>query len=130
MDYFKYEYHFNAFHSLDENPQGKHMHSFTIVLYIEAKQSDLFLPFYRVDEVVKGYLSQYEDRYLNEILLFQGKKVTIESMGDLFYEELRAELNAYGLHLLQLEISENPVRVYCISDHLLLATQYGKNNQF
>lgn len=125
-DYFKYKYFFNASHS---NNKDKHCHSFAVTLYISKKKENEFLPFFSVDEMMNGYINKYANTYLNDLEVFQGKEPTIENIGEIFYEQLRKILEKKNLELLQLEISETPVRIYIISKCILLPSQYGGDNR-
>ena len=61
-------------------------------------------------------------RYLNELPEFEGCGNTLETIGDYFYEKLRKQLMKSGMELYQLDISENPLCVYQVSDRMLLPT--------
>ena len=72
--------------------------------------------------IVSAFIDQYRGKYLNELPEFQGCENTLETIGDYFYEELRQRLEKNGMELYQLDISENPLCVYQVSDRLLLPT--------
>ncbi len=127
--YLKCKYYFNASHSLTHQHENRHSHSFSITLYLAKGHQEAFLPFYLVDEIVSRYLGQYTDTYLDDLTVFKDKETTIENMGDLFYEDLKAQFKIRGLDLLQLEICERPVRVYIVSDCILMASMYAGDNK-
>lgn len=127
--YFKRSYYLNAMHSSDQNIAHKHYHSFYLTLYIAVVGETDFIPFFQVDEKIKEYLSQYWDTYLNELEPFRFKPPTVENMGDFFYEEIKVLLKEMQLDLMQLEISETPVRVYAVSDCILIPSQHSGDNK-
>ena len=125
--YYKQSYFLYASHSMNNHIETSHYHSFHLTLYILKK--DDFLAFNVVDKIIKDYLKTYEDTYLNEVEPFNTIKPTIENMGDTFYEAIKALINKSGLDLIQLEIYETPVRIYAISDSILIPSEYGGDNK-
>ena len=97
FNYCIYRTYFNAKHSFNGDITKIHGHSFTVVTYIGMKD-------------------------LNELPEFEGCGNTLETIGDYFYEKLRKQLMKSGMELYQLDISENPLCVYQVSDRMLLPT--------
>ena len=75
------------------------------------------------------YFDHFSKQYLNEMKEFQDNNPTIENMGDYFYEVLKTSLSERKMNLIQLEIGENPIRSYIISDRILLTSEYLSDNQ-
>ena len=82
-----------------------------------------FLNFMELDAIVNEYIGQYEGEYLNDISPFDKLLPTIENMGEVFYEDLKECLINRNYDLIQLDISENLLRVYSISDRLYLGSK-------
>ncbi len=117
--YYKYQYHFNASHATDDTQEHAHMHSFTMELYVSKLQSEQIL-FFDMDDVVNQYLERYHQKLLNELPPFKAMVPSLENMGDLFFEELYLILREKGIALHQLDICENPLRVYQVSTRVHL----------
>lgn len=129
--YYIYKYYFNAEHSFHGQRDKAHTHTFTTVLYIGGIEKKKDVPFFELDAIAKAYFTNFKDQYLNDMPEFAGKEPNIENMGDVFYEDLSGRLKKAGLSLYQLDISENPLCVYQVSDRILLPTasmeESGKN---
>jgi 6-pyruvoyltetrahydropterin/6-carboxytetrahydropterin synthase len=126
FDYYIEKAHFNAKHSFSGDVEEAHGHSFTMVCYIGMRGSENAE--HRVDEkseiklIIDSFADSYRDKYLNELEEFCGRENTLELLGDVFFEKLRALLAKRGHCLYQLDISENPLCVYQVSDRILLPT--------
>jgi len=131
FQYYVYKYYFNAEHSFRNQREKAHSHTFTVVLYIGGIEKGQDIPFFEMDAIVKAYFTNFRGQYLNAMPEFAGKEPNIENMGDVFYEALWERLKEVGLALYQLDISENPLCVYQVSDRILLPTmsmeESGKN---
>lgn len=117
---YKLSYYLNAQHSFDNQRCSMHSHTFVISLYLEDQRKNDFIDFHLADSLVNYYLGQFRGQYLNEIAPFDKMIPTIENLGSVFYEHLKDNLREYGYDLIQIDISENPIRVYSISDRLYL----------
>lgn len=120
---YKLSYYLNAQHSMDNNIDNIHAHTFTITLYIDDLSRKGFIDFAGFNHIVNTYLGQYAGKYLNETDAFRTVSPTIENMGSEFYEHLKAQLLQENYDLIQIDICENPLRVYSISDRLYLGTK-------
>lgn len=129
LEYYKYKYYLNALHSFDDQKEHAHVHTFSFVLYIEAVEENKFVSFSEVDKLMQEFFHEYTGVYLNEHPSFLGKNPTIENIGDVFFEILQEQLSIRSFHLIQLEITENPVRVYTVSDRILFGTEYGADGK-
>ena len=133
FNYYIYRTYFHAKHSFDSDVSKIHGHSFTVLTYIGMKDRNEEIPFFKLEAIVSSFIDKYRGRYLNELPEFAGCENTLETIGDYFYEELRRMLEKNGMELYQLDISENPLCVYQVSDRLLLPTmnmdESGRNYQ-
>lgn len=122
LEYHVYKYSFNAKHSLQNQMEKMHSHTFTVVLYIGC-MDDLKERSYReVDLIAKDYFNGFEGHYLNNCMEFAELEANLENMGEVFYEKLWLRFIERGYYLYQLDISENPLCVFQISDRSLLPT--------
>lgn len=129
MKYYKHKYYLNASHSYNGREENAHSHTFAITLCIEVMHESSFQSFYGIEKYLTEYFEHFSKQYLNEMAEFQDVNPTIENMGDYFYEELKASLSEKNMNLIQLEVCENPVRSYIISDRILLTSEYLSDNQ-
>lgn len=129
LEYYIFKYYFNAGHSVDNDIHHQHNHTFQISLYIGIKDVKGQYLFNEMDEHIHSYLSQYEGQFLNDMEVFQGIGTNIEDIGDVFYDELKEQLGLLGFRLYQLEISENPLCVYIVSNRILLQTRSEKGSR-
>lgn len=120
---YKLSYYLNALHSMDNKNISAHAHTFNICLLLEDLRQIGFINFVYINDIVNGFIGQFSGKYLNEMPDFQELLPTIENIGSVFYEELKVLLLNRGYDLIQIDISENPLRVYTISDRLYLGTK-------
>ena len=116
---YKLKFEFNAAHSNVEHTSANvHFHTFTIVLYLHDlnEQMDYF---FDIEKNIQEWLTPYRDSYLHETDLFRGKSTTLESIGDIFYDALRPMLRELQFDLVRLDVFENPIRMYSVSDRIL-----------
>lgn len=129
MEYYIYKYYFNAGHSFENDSSKEHFHTFQLILYVEDRNTEGQHLFNEVDEKIRKYLERFEGQYLNEMEEFRGRGTSIEDIGEVFYDELLRRMQADGYHLYQLEISENPLCVYILSNRIMLHTRSDKESR-
>lgn len=120
---YKLSYYLNAQHSMDNRIENAHGHTFTITLYIDDLSRKGFLDFAKIDSCVNTYFDHYNGTYLNDTETFRDTLPTIENMGSEFYEHLKVLLAKDNYDLIQIDLCENPLRVYSISDRLYLGSK-------
>lgn len=125
---FKLKYRLNAKHSLSGEAGSIHSHTFEISLYIEQYKKSAEYDLLSIDKTIDKFLFDYQNRYLNDIAPFDELEPSIENMGNIFYEGIKVVLNNEHLNLVQLEISETPLRVYLVSEYLMLGSIELKSN--
>ncbi|MCR5061396.1 MAG: 6-carboxytetrahydropterin synthase [Saccharofermentans sp.] len=112
----KLEYRFNASHSISGARENEHVHTFTMTATAgyedDSKEQE-------TDEVLRDFVKGFENRYLNDLEYFEGAYPSIEEMGDRFYETLHDELMSKGIKLMSIEISDNPMTSYSVSDRIM-----------
>lgn len=128
LQYYKFKYYFSAQHSMTKSDIDMHPHTFTIVLYIETYENYNIDLFSKVDSFLKDYFSRFSGEKLNNLTCFENVIPTVEVMGEYFYEEIKGKLQEIDLDLIQIDICDNPLRIYSISDRLLLCSAQGQNS--
>ena len=119
---YKLKYRLNARHSFNGVKEKIHPHTFEISLYIEQIQVKTLVAYATIDKIVELFLLEYQNQYLNDVSTFIKIEPTIENIGNIFYEALKVILREEQFNLLQLEISETPLRIYLISDRLMFGS--------
>lgn len=127
--YYMCKYYFNASHSFQGDKESAHFHTFTIVLYVGKKNPEDETDVKVVDQRVKRFLEHYEGRYLNDLKEFAGTNASIEEIGDLFFETLKLQLKGTSFSLYQLDIADNPLSVYQVTDRILLPILNMENSK-
>lgn len=121
---YKLKFQFNAAHSnleMTENDTNVHFHTFTLVLYLNDLNQEIDY-FYDIEKYVNEWLEPYRNKNLFETELFQGRSTTLESIGNAFYDLWYKKLLNMNLDLIRLDIYENPIRIYSVSNRILDAT--------
>lgn len=127
LEYHVYKYNYNAKHSLQNQIEKMHSHTFTVVLYLGYINEMKERSYREIDKIAKEYFNGFEGRYLNSCIEFSELEANLENMGEVFFEKLWPQFIEHGYYLYQLDISENPLCVFQISDRSLLPT-YGVEN--
>ena len=128
LQYYKFKYYFSAQHSMTKSDEDMHPHTFTILLYIESYDNDNIELFSKVDHFLEEYFSRFAGKKLNKLACFENGIPTVEVMGEYFYEEIKEKLQSVNLDLIQVDICENPLRIYSISDRILLCSAHVQNS--
>lgn len=122
-----YSYHvtFNAMHNLVlEDPNKMHAHTFRVGMYVIEKQ-DEHPVFLNNEKILENYFKRYRGIRINELPIFKDVVPTLENMGTIFYEDLKAAFAENGMQLLSLEIGDSPISSYCIGENLLLGSIFN-----
>ncbi len=117
--YYISTYYINTYLSRKESVPSTMIH---LVLYIGAVEAEQM--FYVLEEKIKEYLKNFQNIHLSEYGEFPEEEVTLESMGDFFYQKLSELLKQQGAELYQLEVYSSPTQRYKVSDRLLLPFRY------
>ena len=124
-NYHIFKYYINAAHSADNQMEHAHTHTFTIAFWIEQPAGGENLPFSQVDSMIEAFLQTYRGKYLNTEPDFIARNPTLENIGEAVYDKMEQKMKRNGLKLLQVEICENPLRVYSVSNQILLPCAYA-----
>ena len=107
-----------AHSNLDRNAETSHFHTFTLVLYLKDLNENMDF-FYNTEKEIHAWLEPFQNKTLAETELFRGKSTSLESIGDVFYDEWKEKAAAIHYELVRLDVYENPVRTYSASGCLL-----------
>lgn len=98
----------------------EHYHTFQLTLYlkVEAEEYDAVKELAVTEKQIDGWLELFRNKDLRKAELFAGKDTSVETLGNTFYQELKKYI---GLHtdkliLIRLDISENPIRTFSVSE--------------
>lgn len=111
---YEYTFNLNAMHSMRADGSGKHAHTFHIVLFIETRDNDEFVPYFTVEAKIEEYLGKYNGVFLNEAPEFDCIIPICEDIGNVFFKALSKIINDGHFILQRLEIDENPRSRYII----------------
>lgn len=113
---YKLQFELNAKHrNINNTVAASHPHTFTITLYLK-KSGKEFVRYEEIEKNVSLWLQQYQGKDLNSTDLFQNSDATLESIGETFYQVLKGIVEPKGYELVRLDINENPVRTYSVSE--------------
>ena len=104
--------HFSAGHHLRGYPgncERPHGHNWTVDVYVDCVQLNdigIGVDFRDVKAAVKRILTQFDHSDLNELPLFQTENPTCENVAKYLYRELATNLNADGIRLTKVGVSE------------------------
>jgi len=95
-----------------------HSHAFELDIYIFARpHGENEDAHQEIEDLVLGFLDQYEDKTLNDIPPFDKIPPTIENITALFYQYIKEILNKQGYTVLRLEVSETPARICIVGEN-------------
>ncbi|MDD4095248.1 MAG: 6-pyruvoyl-tetrahydropterin synthase-related protein [Oscillospiraceae bacterium] len=113
---YKYTFRLNASHSNVGKASSVHLHTFEIALYMKPREN-AFVEYNQTEKVVRDYLDRFTGKNLNTIPPFDETPPTIENMGEVFFTHLSGLLRKEDFDLIKLEVSENPQRIFNISQN-------------
>ena len=99
----RWRFHFNAMHNMSpEKEEGKHTHSFLVILCMEVESMDLDQQ-NKCEKALKEYFEQFNGKYLNELDAFKGELPTIEKIAEAIYPETEKLASDYGMQQIMLQ---------------------------
>lgn len=113
---YKYTFRLNASHSNVGKASSVHLHTFEIALYMKPREN-AFVEYNQTEKVVRDYLDRFTGKNLNTVPPFDETPPTIENMGEVFFAHLSELLRKEDFDLIKLEVSENPQRIFSISQN-------------
>lgn len=128
LKYYVCKYYLNATHSFDNDAEHAHAHTFTISFSIQQPDEENYFSFNDIDRIIYSYIQKFEGKYLNAEPEFKTLSPTIENIGDVLLDMVGKRLKDEDVELLQVEICENPLRIYSVSTKLLLVSEHATNS--
>lgn len=116
---YKLKFDLHAAHNNVGNYKDKrHFHTFTITLFLRDTNDQMDL-YNDIEKHVNSWLSPLQNQYLDETELFDGCETTLESIGERLFQEFMPRVEELNFELIRLEVFENPIRTYSVSNKLL-----------
>lgn len=95
-----------------------HFHTFTLVLYLKQLNDEMDI-FLNIENRINEWLEPFQNKVLSETELFRERSTSLESIGDAFFDEWKDKAETLKYELIRLDIFENPIHTYSVSDRLL-----------
>lgn len=110
---YQYKFYLDANHyvTFDGKAGELHPHTWEISVVIELIEDNV-IPFYKIEEMIKNLLENYQNKKLNDVAPFDRVNPTLENIGDYFTEEISKKVSEKGWELRNFTISETPSRSY------------------
>ncbi|MCQ2531403.1 MAG: 6-carboxytetrahydropterin synthase [Saccharofermentans sp.] len=115
--YIELTFRFNSSHSNVGDKLERHFHTFSMTLTIDYVTKEIENTVVRY---INEFLNQFNDKYLDELDYFKGVYPSIETIGDCFFDSIQHLLSKMNVNLLQLSISDSPLKAYLVGDRLML----------
>ncbi len=112
---YRLKFYLNAYHYiLIDGSKGEiHPHTWQVMIQMVKKKEELIL-FNEIECRIEEFLSEYQDKTINDIPPFNMLNPILENMSEYFKNEIIAILNDAGWTLTSFECSETPTRSYLI----------------
>ncbi len=112
---YRLKFYLNARHYIIIGKQRgeTHPHTWEFALTILINQKE-FVQFNIFEQKINEFLSQYQDRILNEVEPFNSVLPTLENMVDHFTRQMYPMIQSVGGQLVYVEGSEGPSRSYIL----------------
>ena len=121
---YRWRFHFNAMHNMTpEKEEGKHAHSFLVILCMEINEMNLEEQ-NQCERELKEYLEQYSGKYLNEVEAFRNQLPTIEAICEKVYYDTEKIAASHGMQQIQAEVGDSPIALFAMGKQLLLGSSY------
>lgn len=121
---YRWQFHFNAMHNMTpEKEEGKHTHSFLVILCMEIEELNLEEQ-NQCEKELRQYLEQYSGKYLNDMAVFHNQIPTIEVICEKLYYDTEKIAEAHGMQQIQIEVGDSPVALFAMGKQLLLGNSY------
>jgi len=112
---YRYKFYLDANHSVLINGKKGESHPHTWEFLIELRNTTgEFIKFSDIEAIINKVLSQYQNKYINEIIPFNDLNPTTENMATYFKTVFEDKMNNQNWEILKLELSEAPNRTFVI----------------
>lgn len=120
MDYYICKYHINAKHSRNNSRENIHGHTFNISVYIGKHNEPEDFDINAADKLAKDYFEGFSGKYLNAMDVFEDGRADIEDIAEVFFRELKKLFKDTTYTIYQVDVSDNLLYKYQVSDQILL----------
>ncbi len=125
LNYYRYQYNINAYIRDENGKLNGCLYYVNLCLSIDKNQTFLFRKF---DSYLEDYFSGFYQKVLNDQDLFIGVKMSMENIGDVLYNDLKRVTSDNVIRVNQLEIYESVLRIYMVSDRILIPSCFSFDN--
>lgn len=70
--------------------------------------------FYDIETILHQVLDELSGQFLNDLPEFQTVNPTVENVTEYLFQKIDQVLRDNGAQLLRIEVSDSPIRAYCI----------------
>ena len=111
---YKIKSYVNASHAIRwKTGEGqKHTHTWEIVC--ELHTIDEMVAFYDIEKILHRVLDGLSGKFLNDLPEFKTVNPTVENVTEYLFQKIDKTLRENGAQLLRIEVSDSPIRAYCI----------------
>lgn len=111
---YKIKSYINASHAIrwKSGSGKKHMHTWEIVC--ELHTIDKMVAFYDIEKNLHQALDEMAGKFLNDLPEFKTVNPTVENVTEYLFNKIDKTLQDNGAQLLRIEVSDSPIRAYCI----------------
>lgn len=123
ISYLRHEFSFNASHSSFGAGAGSHHHTFLVTCFFECygnSEEERRAVEMNAESWIGAFIKGFDGQFLDDLVYFGGAYPSVELMGDMFFETIRAELKKKNAILCELDISDSPTTYYQVSDRIML----------
>ncbi len=116
LEGYKLGFLLHAIHTnLEEEQIKDHKHMFVITLYFQNVDKEMD-SFEELEKQVNDKLLPYQNKKLSDTELFKNCETTVENMAECFFKLFKEMEKSLNIHLLRLDIQDNLLRTYSVSD--------------
>lgn len=119
---YKITFKFNASHYMG-SIENIHPHTFFVKIYLSPINDGLVL-YENLEKEFNNYISKYGGKVVNDFEEFTDIIPTIENMGRVFFRVF--ENFCKGVKLLRLEISDGPLKTFCIGEKIIAGSVHNE----
>lgn len=119
--YYRLTYKFNASHNTSGREDGRHVHTFRLVILL-MHTGEGFVDFYDFEQRVKSLVDIYRGSHLNDHQEFADMNPTIENVCTYFFDTLQPMFEESGsLKLVQVTLGDSPTQSFSVSgDYIVM----------
>jgi len=111
---YKIKSYINASHAIRwaSGSGKKHTHTWEIVC--ELHTNDAMVAFYDIEKNLHQALDELSGKFLNDLPEFKTVNPTVENVTEYLFNKIDKVLRENKAELVRIEVSDSPIRAYCI----------------